>query len=242
MTETRIRGLLFDKDGTLLDFQATWAQVADDTLDRLTPDRGLQIRLAEAVGYDAERRQFAAGSPIVAGATEEIASIWQRMLPGTSTMRLIEILVEGGDMATEQGALTPAVPDLSGFLDGLRGAGYRLGIATHDTEAAARAQMRVLDAHDQFDFICGYDSGHGLKPGPGMLTEFSVRTGLAPYEIAMVGDSVHDLGVAASAKAGMAIGVLTGPATETDLAPYADHILHSIGGLPALLHEVNAAR
>lgn len=241
MSNMRIKGLLFDKDGTLFDFQATWASVADDTLARLSPDRDEQIRLAAAVGYDAEANRFEAGSPIVAGAVQDIAEIWHRMLPGTSADALIDLLIEGGDLATEQGALVPAVPDLPGFLGDLKAKGYRLGIATHDTEAAARAQMQVVGAHDHFDFICGYDSGHGLKPGPGMLLEFAARTGLPPEHIAMVGDSTHDLGVAVSARAALAIGVLTGPATEADLVPYADHIVPSIGDLPALLAQVNAA-
>ncbi len=238
----QIRGLLFDKDGTLFDFQATWAAVADDTLARLTPDRAEQIRLAAAVGYDAEARKFEAGSPIVAGAVEDIAVVWHEMLPGSSLSDLIDTLIEGGDIATDQGALAPAVPDLPAFLSGLREDGYRLGIATHDTEAGARAQMRAVGAHDLFDFICGYDTGHGLKPGPGMLLAFAAQTALPPGEIAMVGDSTHDLGVAASAQAAMAIGVLTGPATEADLAPYADHVVPSIGALPELLARLNTLR
>lgn len=235
MPEKAIRGLLFDKDGTLFDFQATWAQVADDSLLRLSNDRAMQVRLARAVGYDAEERRFEAGSPIVAGGVDEIATIWQGLLPDLSVEEIAGVLIDGGDIATDAGALVPAVPDLSGFLDGLRGQGYVLGVATHDTEAGARSQLRVFGAHDQFDFICGYDSGYGLKPGPGMLFEFASRTTLQPGEIAMIGDSVHDLGVAASAQAAMAIGVLTGPADETDLRPYADHVLPSIAALPGLL-------
>jgi phosphoglycolate phosphatase len=241
MTAMRIRGLLFDKDGTLLDFQATWAQVADDTLTRLSDDRAEQVRLGAAVGYDAEARRFAPGSPIVAGAVDEIAVIWQDMLPGRDVEELVDLLIEGGDSATAQGALVPAVPDLPAFLSDLRAEGFRLGIATHDTEAAARDQMRVFGAHDHFDFISGFDSGHGLKPGPGMLLAFAEQTGLTPGEIAMIGDSVHDLGVAPAAQAAMAIGVLTGPATDADLAPYADHILPSIHALPALLARVAPA-
>jgi hypothetical protein len=36
----------------------------------------------------------------------------------------------------------------------------------------------------------------------------------------------------------MAVGVLTGPATRQDLAPWADHILPSIEHLPALLERL----
>ena len=93
----------------------------------------------------------------------------------------------------------------------------------------------AADELEQFDFIAGYDSGHGHKPGPGMLLAFAAATGLEPGEIVMIGDSVHDLGVGPAAGAALTIGVLTGPAAHEDLAPHADHVLDSIADLPALL-------
>lgn len=231
---TRIRGLLFDKDGTLFDFAATWSGVVEQTLATLSPDAALQDRMALAIGYDRAVRRFVAGSPVVAGTGAEIAVILGTHVPHL-TVPAIEDAMNAAAVAVAEGAMVPAVPDLPGFLDGLRTAGYRLGIATHDTEAAARAHMSALGALERFDFVAGYDSGHGHKPGPGMLLAFAAATGLTPPEIAMIGDSVHDLGVAPAAGAALAIGVLTGPATREDLAPHADHVLDSIADLPALL-------
>ena len=54
-------------------------------------------------------------------------------------------------------------------------------------------------------------------------------------QVAMVGDSTHDLH--AGRAAGMTtIGVLTGPATEETLAPFADAVLPDISHLPAWLN------
>ena len=87
---------------------------------------------------------------------------------------------------------------------------------------------------DRFAFVAGYDSGHGAKPGPGMLEAFCRETGLAPGACAMVGDSGHDL--ASARAAGMVrVAVLTGPASAADLAPFADVVLPDIGRLPAWL-------
>ena len=230
----RIRGLLFDKDGTLFDFAATWSGVVDVTLTHLTEDRSLQDRMAVAIGYDRSGGGFVAGSPVVVGTGTEIAAILADHLP-THGIGEIELAMNMAAQAVTNGGMVPAVPNMPGFLDGLRARGYRLGIATHDTEAAAIAHMTVLGAAECFDFIAGYDSGHGHKPGPGMLLAFAAATGLHPSEIAMIGDSVHDLGVAPAAGAALAIGVLTGPATREDLGPYADHVLDSIADLPGLL-------
>ena len=231
------KGLLFDKDGTLFDFEASWSEVVNDTLAALTPDRELQIRMGRETGFDPVSGRFEPGSMAVAGALGEVAEIWARHLPGRSPIEIARIADDIAEAAT--GTLVPAVPDLPGLLSGLQASGHVLGVATHDSEAAAHAHIGHVGASAHFSFVAGYDSGHGLKPGPGMLFAFAKATGLAPSEIAMVGDSVHDLGVVASARASMAIGVLTGPAREADLAPYADHILPSIGDLPALLARLS---
>ena len=227
-------GLLFDKDGTLFDFVASWAAATDDMLAALTSDPGRQAELAGMVGYDKGRGRFQPGSLAVAGAISEVAEIWADAL-GRPVWEIEDLVNSIADRAVMGGALCPAVPDLAAYLDGLRRAGFRLGIATHDSERAARAQMATVDALDHFDFIAGYDSGHGLKPGPGMLLAFAELTGLRPDQIVMIGDSIHDLGVGPSAGAAMAVGVLTGPAERADLEPFADHVLDSIADLPALL-------
>ena len=84
------------------------------------------------------------------------------------------------------------------------------------------------------DFVAGYDSGHGAKPAPGMVQAFAREIGADPSEIALVGDTLHDLDCARAAGA-VAIAVLSGVATREDLAPHADYVIADIGELPGLL-------
>ena len=58
------------------------------------------------------------------------------------------------------------------FFGRLRGRGFRLGIATMDSEIAAHQAMPAKATH-QLDFICGFDTGHGVKPGGGMVEAFA---------------------------------------------------------------------
>ena len=103
----------------------------------------------------------------------------------------------------------------------------RLGLC-HDHPIEWR---HTLIRGDRFAFVAGYDSGHGAKPAPGQCLAFARATGLAPAQVAMVGDSRHDL--AAGRAAGMrTVAVLTGPARDDDLRPFADVVLPDIGHLP----------
>ena len=236
MVRPQITGILFDKDGTLFDFQATWGRWTEATLDILASDRETWARMARAGGYDPEQRRFVPGSPVVAGAPSEIARIWAAFRPDLGAAKVESIIDETAlEVLADPNMQFPTAADLPGLLAGLRADGYALGVATHDSEQGARVQLSGAGAEAAFDFIAGYDSGHGLKPGPGMLLAFAEAIGIEPASVVMVGDSRHDLEVARSAGAAMAIGVLTGPATREDLAPWADHILPSIEHLPALL-------
>lgn len=233
-----IRGILFDKDGTLFDFNATWRGFVREALELFAPgDSDLQARMGAAAGYDLRTGAFLPGSPIVAGSTAEVAALWAPLAPGWSA-GAIEDRANALAAATARDALAPAVEDLPALLDLLRGMGCALGVATHDSERAARVQLSAVGALDRFDFVAGYDSGHGLKPGPGMVRAFCEATERHPAEVAMIGDSVHDLGAAKAARAALGIAVLTGPARAEELAPHADHVLTSIAELPALIRAL----
>ncbi|MEM7177282.1 MAG: HAD family hydrolase [Pseudomonadota bacterium] len=236
----RFSAILFDKDGTLFDFDETWASVAEAVLHELTEDAGLRAELARLGGYDPEGRKFAAGAVMVAGSLREIAELWAPHLPRHDVAEIEVIADRVAVEASTSGALTPAVPDLPALLAELRGLGYRLGIATHDSHASTMVQIRTVGVHDGFDFVAGYDSGHGLKPDPGMLMAFARQVGVAPGDVVMVGDSVGDLAMVEAAGAGLAVGVLSGPAAHDELAPHADHMLTSIGDLPGLLGRAKA--
>jgi phosphoglycolate phosphatase len=227
---SRADGVLFDKDGTLFDFHATWSVWAHEVIRDLAEDEAeLMARIAEVAHYDLAARCFRPTSPIVAGTNREAAECLGRALPG----RLVEE-IETHLMLSAAGApLAPAVP-LVPFLDGLAARGLRLGVMTNDTEFGARAHLDVAGVTEKFDFVAGFDSGHGAKPDPDPLLAFARSMQLDPAAVVMVGDSAHDL-IAGRAAGMQTIGVLTGVALIADLSPLADVVLPDIGHIPAWL-------
>ncbi len=132
-------------------------------------------------------------------------------------------------------AATP-VTDLDILFGRLRARGLSLGIATMDSEESARASMARFGVHGSLDFICGFDTGHGVKPGGGMVEAFAVHMNLRPAMIAVVGDSPHDMAMARAGGAGRAIGVLTGVSLREVLMDHgADIVIASVAELEATL-------
>lgn len=227
-----IAAILFDKDGTLFDFNATWAAWAAGFLTDLAngdPTRAQQ--LGAQIGFDFADRSFAPDSPVIAGTPGEIAAYLLPHLPGQS----LSALVGQMNRAAAQAPMQQAVP-LRAFLTALKQRGLSVGVATNDGEEPARAHLESVGVLEQFDFVAGCDSGFGAKPAPGQLLGFAQHIAADPARIAMVGDSRHDL--AAGRAAGMiTVGVLTGLAQADELDDLADAILPDIGHLPDWLDQ-----
>ncbi|WP_172293449.1 HAD family hydrolase [Pseudoruegeria sp. HB172150] len=223
---TAIRGVLFDKDGTLFDFEATWsAWAATMLLDFAGGDAERATSLGDRIGFDYAARRFDPLSPVIAGTPDELVALLGPGVPEFSPDELVARL----NATAAAAPLVEAVP-LKQLIAELRSVGLKLGVATNDAEVPARAHLAAVGQEDAFDFIAGYDSGFGGKPEPGMCLAFARAVDLSPSSIAMVGDSTHDL-VAGRAAGMRCIAVLTGMAEEEDLAPLADAVLPSIGYL-----------
>jgi phosphoglycolate phosphatase len=228
---SEVRGIVFDKDGTLFDFQTTWAAVTGRMLGVLADgDAALEARIAEAAGYDLGARKLLPGSVIVASTVVEAADVLISAMPrGTDRGRVIDIMLRLAETAPQVEAV-PLIP----YFDALRTRGLALGIATNDGEEPARVHLEKAGVLGHMDFIAGYDSGHGAKPAPGQLHAFCMATGLPPEAVLMVGDSRHDL-IAGRAAGMRTVGVLTGLATAGDLAPEATVVFDHIGHIPGWL-------
>lgn len=228
----QIRGVLFDKDGTLFDFHETWSRWAKAFIADITGgDPARATRLAAVLGYDLEAGQFERTSPMIAGTMEVVVAGVRTVLPEVSESALRGLIRESTAAAPQ----VEAVP-LIALFERLADAGLVVGIATNDGEVPARAHLTRAGIADSFAFVAGYDSGYGAKPGPGMCLGFCAATGLRPEECVMVGDSTHDL--ASGRAAGMrTVAVLTGLATRDELGPLADAVLASIAELPAWIED-----
>lgn len=225
-----IKGVVFDKDGTLFDFNATWATFARDFIVAEAggdPDR--RDALAVVMGFDLSAERFHPDSLVIAHTTDEIAQALLPLFSGDTA----ETLSARMNAAAEHAPQVPAT-DLRRFLRGLRDTGLVLGVATNDAERPATAHLAAAGVDGLFDFIAGYDSGFGGKPAAGQLLAFAKAMRIAPQACVMVGDSRHDL-VAARAAGMRAVGVLTGLADAVELAPLAEVVLPSVADLPEWL-------
>ncbi len=236
-----IKGLLFDKDGTLLDYWRTWIPINRElALVAAGGDEALRDELLTIGGHDPVTDRVVPGATWAAAGLSGIIEMLKDHLGPRAPADLYDL----GDELFREGGARYAV-----LLDGIRDAvehlaqrGFRMGIATNDTAAGIEASLSRHDILHWFEFKAGCDSGYGAKPHPGMVTAFAAAIGASPAEVAVIGDSIHDIETARNASAGLAIAVLSGTSGREDLAPHADAVIDSVADVDGLLAVLSSRR
>jgi phosphoglycolate phosphatase len=227
-----IRGILFDKDGTIIDYWRTWVPINREVaLYAARGDKALADELLRMGGHDPATDRITPGSPLAAGDSLDIAEAFaaHRRVGGAGHLVVgIERIFRTG--GAKHSALIVGARDA---LVELKRRGFLLGIATNDSAGGLEASLAGHDVLGLLDFAVGCDSGFGSKPEAGMVHGFCKAVGLEARQVAVVGDAAHDLAMGRAAHVGLNVGVLSGTSARVDLAALADVIVDSIADLPA---------
>ena len=178
------------------------------------------------------------GSLLAAGNNHDIAKAWSDQLPEEFDDEQLEnFALRLNQIFQRMGAESVvAVPGLKATISRLKETGLKLGVATSDSYDGIHNTLESFDVLPYFDFLCGYDSGHGVKPEAGMVLAFCDSIGLEPQQTIVVGDNKHDIEMGRNAGAGLCVGVLTGTSTRDELESIADAVYDDIGGLLQLFN------
>jgi phosphoglycolate phosphatase len=223
--------VIFDKDGTLIEFDLMWGGWVDDIASGLEGSTGLALRdgLYEMLGVDPNTGLV----------------YWHGLMAATPMARIREaieayVAASGAGEAAALAAVAAAwyapdpvglarpVTDLRALLARLRHRVARFAVATSDDREPTERTLDALGIAGEMATLACADDGFPNKPAPDPVLRICERLGVDPGRAAVVGDSPADLRMARAAGAGRVIAVLTGVGDEATLAPLADIVLSSI--------------
>ena len=229
--------IVFDKDGTLFDFNASWRPIflmaVDQLLSQIPHRAGLHTALCGTLGYDTAAGAFNEHGPFATATSEVTVHAASKVLfqyadpqiPWSACEQLVR--QEFAPLLANSVNLTP-VTDLATCLALLHEEGVKIALITSDDSAPTEAVLDHFGLNRFFDFIACGDSAYRAKPAPDSLQAASAQLGVPLSQTAVVGDSVIDLRMAQAAGAALAVGVLTGVGSRNSLSAAADLILESI--------------
>ncbi|MGE5578422.1 MAG: HAD family hydrolase [Bacillota bacterium] len=231
------RGIVFDKDGTLLDIWPMLTALAKERRRHLSarvrPDAVDAV--SAAVGFDPRSGTIAPFGPLASAAKrDEIAiaagALWAKGIPWHQAHSIARDSYDEADRTLDITAGVQAFPGVPETLAALSQAGLLLFVVTADSHDRAERMLSYLGLTQYITGIVGADEVTRTKPDPEAVLACAAKAGLAPGQIVVVGDGPQDalMGRRAGAKA---IGVLTGVATYDDLQGYCDAVLPSVSDI-----------
>lgn len=225
--------VVFDKDGTLIDFDRMWSGWSAALVHRLAEatDPSLVGPLSRALGLDAADR-ILPGSPLAATPMGHLRALAVETLVGAGlTPASAESAVAASWDPPDPVALAHPLADLRALFGGLQARGIRVAVATADDRTPTEATLAGLGIDGLVDAITCADDGLPVKPAPDGILHLCTVLGIQPSRTAMVGDSASDVAMGRAAGAGVVLGMLSGVGDAAELEPYADEILSSIADL-----------
>lgn len=220
-----ISAILFDKDGTLLQFVSLWGSWGECFLEQFTrklEQRGLRFpeqHLSSLLGtvHDAAGKitDYDRNGPLAMGTMSDLYAIlsWQGYSLGLSWAEAVELVDscrQAADAMLEQSRPVRPLPGLVPFLDACAAQGIPMAVVTADETAAAESHLRWMGIRQYFTAVIGTDQVERGKPFPDMALLACQRLGVSPAEAAVIGDTNGDMRMAKAAGAAVAIGIVGG--------------------------------
>jgi phosphoglycolate phosphatase len=226
--------IVFDKDGTLIEFDLMWGGWVDDISGKLEASTGLALRdgLFDLLGVDSTTGLV----------------VWHGLMAATPMARIreaIEAFVAAAGAGDERAraavaaawyapdpvGLARPVTDLQALLGRLRARVRLFAVATSDDRGPTERTLASLGIAGEMATLACADDGIPNKPAPDPVLRICERLGVEPGRTAVVGDSPADLRMGRAAGAARVIAVLTGVGDEATLSPLSDVVLPSIEAL-----------
>lgn len=229
-----IKGILFDKDGTLIDY-SMWKNAGINVVRKVMNENGLYDekiykQMLKSIGiYENWVDPFGvlAYKPIEDVAKELHFVLSKQNVDVEYDLFIAEVAESLRNEVIKEDAEIKPITDLKLLLDSLKQHDIKIGLVTSDSLKSATHFINKFNLTDSFDFIGAKDGVNKLKPHYDMCEKFMNAFDLQANEIAVVGDSYSDMLFAKNSGV-LAVGVLSGISSKINLKDIADVIIPSV--------------
>jgi phosphoglycolate phosphatase len=237
--------VIFDKDGTLIDFKKTWIPIFRKRLEIVMENLPSEMDFAKIVSelyrlYGIRGQAVDPYGPLPYSTEWEdeimFASVLYKYgLPWQKAKETALHAIQKTEKVLERGKITELYDGVAGLLTDLRRNNVFIGMATADFIEVTINILKHVKIFDLFDYVVGADMVEHPKPEPEMVNKAIEALNVSGRHTALVGDSVIDMEMGRRADIGLVVGVLEGGvAREADLKKDADVVIGSIRDIKVL--------
>lgn len=226
----KTKAIIFDKDGTLMDFDSFWVTVTHKVITDLKKKTGLmdvnEDEILTALGV--ENGVTNIEGILCQGTYQQMGEIMYNILKKHgcqfSVEQLTKYMIESYHHNYEKGIIKPTCNNICEVLSKLKYHGIKLAIVTTDDLFGVKKCLKTLDIEKCIDLIYTDDGYFLPKPDPNCIFDILKKEGLFKSEVVMVGDTLTDTTFAKNCGI-EAIGVAKNDANRKILAEQADKVI-----------------
>lgn len=217
-------GILFDKDGTLLDLMATWGKWAELVLHRI--EEHLAVMGSEFVtdmskvfgtihDKDGTLIGYDPAGPLTMATEEQSYGIlaWQLYaagVPWNEALARVTDITKEAMYELRRRRIAEPVKGLHPFLEQCCAASLKLGVVTSDGSKTTEEHLEWLGVTDFFGAVVTRDRVRSGKPAPEMAEVACLELDVAPEGTIIIGDSNADMQMGKGAGLSLTIGISSG--------------------------------
>ncbi|MTW88238.1 HAD-IA family hydrolase [Virgibacillus dakarensis] len=213
-----IDGILFDKDGTIVDFTlwVRWAEAFIDLIDdqaTVSYNKGL---LAHFLGFSYENHTWDPKGPLAIGSLQDLLTILSLGLyqQGVPWNQAYQVVNDAHQVLEDTFAIHEHVKPVNGlvrFLEQAEKLAIKMGVVTSDNYGKAVQHLNALGITNFFSAIVGHDLVYRGKPYPEMVYYACKQLDIAPEKTLIIGDSNGDMILGKNSGVLASIGIVSAP-------------------------------
>ncbi len=173
----KVKGIIFDLDGTLLDTLQDLADAANATLAHF----GFPVHPVDSYRY------FVG---------EGLKTLTQRIIPGSfaTDAELSEYMQKFGEIyRLNWNVHSSSYPGIPEMITALSDAGLPLAVLSNKPHEFTKICVEEFFTENSFSFVLGQREGVAKKPDPAGALELAGKMGLSAEEILYIGDTATDM-------------------------------------------------
>lgn len=228
-----IDGILFDKDGTIIDFTlwVRWAEAFIDLIDdqaTVSYNKGL---LAHSLGFSYKNHTWDPKGPLAIGSLQDLLTILSLGLyqQGVPWNQAYQVVNDAHQVLEESFVIHEHIKPVNGlvrFLEQADKLAIKMGVVTSDNYRKAVQHLNALGITNYFPTIVGHDLVQRGKPYPEMVYYACKQLNIVPEKTLIIGDSNGDMILGKKSGLLASIGIVSVPAMQKAHLLDADYIIN----------------
>lgn len=229
-----IEGIVFDKDGTLLDSEMFWPVLLETRMEKLKAQGVAEHVISNCcntLGLRPDRSIDYNGPFVLASRVEEMlvtsTVLYQHGYPWHAARKMVEEAYNEAEDELDVDKITKPFPGVKDFLREMKNRGVRLAVATADAKTRSEKMLHSAGLIQYIDLLVAREMVNEGKPKPDMLDYISMKLNIPCSKMIMVGDTSSDMEMAAAAGC-IGIGVLSGEGDRGSMQNVAVEIIKDV--------------